>query len=120
MVVTCVSSASLDFTGQVLLISPESVPFRIGYPPLWHHHSLKPLKRTGIKVSQATIVRSALILTPRANSTDGLKVIERFFDLPLDYSQPEGEKIRVFARNLIPKDKAKTDEDEAKLPYCAD
>ncbi|KAF8589754.1 alpha/beta-hydrolase [Ramaria rubella] len=50
-------------------------------------------------------------------NTDGLKVIERFFHLPLDYSKPEGEKIRVFARNLIPKDKAKKDEDEEKLPY---
>jgi pimeloyl-ACP methyl ester carboxylesterase len=46
-----------------------------------------------------------------------IKVIERFFDLPLDYAQPEGQKIRVFARNLIPKDKAKTPEDEANLPY---
>ena len=47
-----------------------------------------------------------------------IKVIERFFDLPLDYAEPDGQKIRVFARNLIPKDKAKTLEEEAKLPYC--
>jgi hypothetical protein len=47
-----------------------------------------------------------------------IKVVERFFDLPLDYAEPDGQKIRVFARNLIPKDKAKTPEDEAKLPYC--
>ncbi|KAJ6577609.1 alpha/beta-hydrolase [Mycena capillaripes] len=48
---------------------------------------------------------------------DGIKVIERFFDLPLDYADPSGEKIRVFARNLIPKSKAKTVEEEEKLPY---
>ncbi|KAJ6499243.1 alpha/beta-hydrolase [Mycena sanguinolenta] len=48
---------------------------------------------------------------------DGIKVIERFFNLPLDYANPTGEKIRVFARHLIPKNKAKTEEEEAKLPY---
>lgn len=48
---------------------------------------------------------------------DGLKVIERFFNLPLDYSNENGEKIRVFARHIIPKSEAKTLEDEAKLPY---
>ncbi|KAJ7072746.1 alpha/beta-hydrolase [Mycena amicta] len=48
---------------------------------------------------------------------DGIKVVERFFDLPLDYSNPSGEKIRVFARNLIPKSRAKSVEDEEKLPY---
>jgi hypothetical protein len=47
-----------------------------------------------------------------------IKVIERFFDLPLDYAEPSGKKIRVFARNLIPQDKAKTPEKEVKLPYC--
>jgi len=48
---------------------------------------------------------------------DGLKVIERFFNVPLDYAKPEGNKIRVFARHIIPKDKAKTLEEEAKLPF---
>ncbi|PBK73997.1 alpha/beta-hydrolase [Armillaria solidipes] len=48
---------------------------------------------------------------------EGIKVIERFFDLPLDYSNPEGKKIRVFARNLIPKSKAKTAKEEEELPY---
>ncbi|PBK86960.1 alpha/beta-hydrolase [Armillaria gallica] len=48
---------------------------------------------------------------------EGIKVIERFFDLPLDYSNPQGEKIRVFARNLIPKSKAKTAKEEEELPY---
>ncbi|KAK0212372.1 alpha/beta-hydrolase [Desarmillaria ectypa] len=48
---------------------------------------------------------------------EGIKVIERFFDLPLDYSNPDGEKIRVFARNLIPKSKAKTAKEEEELPY---
>ena len=44
-------------------------------------------------------------------NTDNIKVVERFFELPLDYAKPEGQKICVFARNLIPKDKAKTSED---------
>ncbi|KAJ7647771.1 alpha/beta-hydrolase [Roridomyces roridus] len=48
---------------------------------------------------------------------DGIKVVERFFTVPLDYAKPDGEKIRIFARNLIPKIKAKTLEDEEKLPY---
>ncbi|KAH8119584.1 alpha/beta-hydrolase [Phellopilus nigrolimitatus] len=48
---------------------------------------------------------------------DGIKVIERFFSLPLDYSKPEGDKIRVFARNLVPLRKAATPEKEADLPY---
>ncbi|KAI5900467.1 alpha/beta-hydrolase [Schizophyllum commune H4-8] len=49
--------------------------------------------------------------------TDGLKVIERFFTLPLDYGNPEGLKIRVFARNLFSIDQAKTPEEQAALPY---
>ncbi|KAK7036485.1 hypothetical protein VNI00_011682 [Paramarasmius palmivorus] len=48
---------------------------------------------------------------------EGIKVVERFFEVPLDHENPSGEKIRVFARNLIPKSKAKTKEDEGKLPY---
>jgi hypothetical protein len=48
---------------------------------------------------------------------DGLRVIERFFTVPLDYAKPEGDKIRIFARHIIPKDKAKTPEAEAKLPF---
>ncbi|EPQ56337.1 alpha/beta-hydrolase [Gloeophyllum trabeum ATCC 11539] len=48
---------------------------------------------------------------------EGIKIVERFFELPLDYAQPDGKKIQVFARNYIPKSKAKTAEDEAKLPY---
>ena len=51
--------------------------------------------------------------------SEGLKVIERFFEVPLDHSNPSGDKIRVFARNLVPRTKAKTKEEEEKLPYCA-
>ncbi|KAJ7605959.1 alpha/beta-hydrolase [Mycena polygramma] len=46
-----------------------------------------------------------------------IEVVERFFDLPLDYSKPDGQKIRLFARNLVPTAKAKTVEDQEKLPY---
>ncbi|KAJ7188803.1 alpha/beta-hydrolase [Mycena filopes] len=48
---------------------------------------------------------------------DGVKVVERFFHLPLNYANPTGEKIRVFARHLIPTSKAKTAEEQEKLPY---
>ncbi|KAL5484904.1 hypothetical protein ACEPAI_7546 [Sanghuangporus weigelae] len=48
---------------------------------------------------------------------DGIKVIERFFDVPLDYSKPDGDKIRVFARNMIPLKKLKSAEEECDLPY---
>ncbi|THV06178.1 alpha/beta-hydrolase [Dendrothele bispora CBS 962.96] len=48
---------------------------------------------------------------------EDIKVIERFFDLPLDHANPEGDKIRVFARNLIPRKKAKTEKKENELPY---
>ncbi|KAF5355455.1 hypothetical protein D9758_006295 [Tetrapyrgos nigripes] len=48
---------------------------------------------------------------------EDIKVIERFFDLPLDHANPSGEKIRVFARNLIPRKKAKSQREEEELPY---
>ncbi|KAH6910279.1 alpha/beta-hydrolase [Coprinopsis sp. MPI-PUGE-AT-0042] len=48
----------------------------------------------------------------------GLKIVEHFFDLPLDYADPDGQKIRVFARQSIPTEKAETPEEEAKLPFC--
>ncbi|KAG6868493.1 hypothetical protein C0993_002031 [Termitomyces sp. T159_Od127] len=50
--------------------------------------------------------------------TGSTKIIERFFELPLDYGDPDGQKIQVFARSMIPLDKAKTPEQEANLPYC--
>jgi len=51
------------------------------------------------------------------SNKEQIKVVERYFDLPLDYTNPSGEKIRVFARNLIPKNKAKTEKEEKALPY---
>jgi len=51
--------------------------------------------------------------------TEGLRVIERFFRVPLDYSDPSGEKITVFARQTIPINKAKTSEEQEKLPISA-
>ncbi|KAF6746774.1 alpha/beta-hydrolase [Ephemerocybe angulata] len=50
------------------------------------------------------------------NIKGGLKVIERYFDLPLDYSKPEGTKIKIFARQVIPTDKAKTLNKQSDLP----
>ncbi|TRM58589.1 Alpha/Beta hydrolase protein [Schizophyllum amplum] len=49
--------------------------------------------------------------------SDGVKVVERYFTLPLDYACPEGPKIRVFARNMMSAEKAKTAEEQAELPY---
>ncbi|KAH7929089.1 hypothetical protein BV22DRAFT_1102664 [Leucogyrophana mollusca] len=48
-----------------------------------------------------------------------IKVIERFFSVPLDYATPNGEKIRVFVRNLVPLDEVKESpgHGEADLPY---
>ncbi|KAF8166850.1 alpha/beta-hydrolase [Pholiota molesta] len=46
-----------------------------------------------------------------------VRVVERFFNLPLDYKEPLGPTIRVFVRNLIPLDKAKTEVEQSKLPY---
>jgi hypothetical protein len=46
-------------------------------------------------------------------------VVERFFQVPLDYSNPSGEKIVIFARQSIPISKAKTKADEEKLPFGA-
>jgi len=43
-------------------------------------------------------------------------VIERFFRVPLDYSNPSGEKIMVFTRQTIPISKARTSEEQEKLP----
>jgi hypothetical protein len=48
---------------------------------------------------------------------EGLKVVERFFQVPLDYSNPLKEEIVIFARQTIPLAKAKTKEDEDKLPF---
>lgn len=46
--------------------------------------------------------------------------MEHFFNLPLDWSDPDGStKIEVFMRQCIPTDKAKSPEDQAKLPISA-
>ncbi|KAK7057658.1 Alpha/beta-hydrolase, partial [Favolaschia claudopus] len=77
-------------------------------------------------LSESTNAATTRTLTSMAEKTqdpesyttkDGVKVIERFFSVPLDYGNPTGEKIRVFARHLIPKSKAKTVEEEEGLPY---
>jgi len=65
---------------------------------------------TALKPSNSEVLESYV-------NKDGIKVVERFFNLPLDYANPSGDKIRVFVRHLIPKSKAKTQEEEEKLPY---
>ncbi|KIJ20795.1 prolyl aminopeptidase [Paxillus involutus ATCC 200175] len=46
-----------------------------------------------------------------------IKVIDRFFEVPLNYSKPEGEHIRIFVRNLVPLDEVKGGKNEGNLPY---
>ncbi|KDQ18571.1 hypothetical protein BOTBODRAFT_28963 [Botryobasidium botryosum FD-172 SS1] len=59
----------------------------------------------------------SLVSTETYSIKDDIKVVDQFFKLPLDYSQPDGEKIQVFARTLVPGAKAKTEEEEENLPY---
>ncbi|KAJ7048675.1 alpha/beta-hydrolase [Mycena amicta] len=56
--------------------------------------------------------------TPESYTLAGsVKVVERFFTLPLDYTKPSGTTLRIFARNLIPTQKARTDEEQSQLPF---
>ncbi|KAJ4471627.1 alpha/beta-hydrolase [Lentinula aciculospora] len=75
---------------------------------------IRPLN-TSISSIKSTLL-SSMDLETYINK-EQVKVVEHFFDLPLDYNHPFGEKIRVFARNLIPKNKAKTEKEENDLPY---
>lgn len=43
-----------------------------------------------------------------------IKVIDRFFSVPVDYAKPDGPHIRIFVRNLIPLGEANAESD---LPY---
>jgi pimeloyl-ACP methyl ester carboxylesterase len=49
---------------------------------------------------------------PVEHSIPGLRLVDRWFDLPLDYAEPNGATIRVFAREAIAAGKAGLD-----LPY---
>jgi hypothetical protein len=77
----------------------------------------RDLETYSIKGAGFLFLQRTVIFTRSPTLLDGLKVIERFFTVPLDHAKPEGDKIRIFARHIIPKDKAKTPEDEAKLPF---
>lgn len=49
-----------------------------------------------------------------------IKVIDRFFSVPVDYAKSDGPHIRIFVRNLIPLGEGKgsgTDDAESDLPY---
>ncbi|KAF8250695.1 proline iminopeptidase [Wilcoxina mikolae CBS 423.85] len=48
----------------------------------------------------------------------GLKIIDRWFKVPLDYSHPEGELIRIFARSAVPNKNNDDGEAGGKLPIC--
>ncbi|KAF9218570.1 alpha/beta-hydrolase [Gyrodon lividus] len=47
----------------------------------------------------------------------GIRVVERFFNVPLDYGNPQGKHIRIYARNLVPLEKTKEPPEQSKLPY---
>lgn len=81
--------------------------------------SKKPGLETYIlKGTDVVEVGDSIPLTVFMRTSDGLKVVEHFFDLPLDYSNPQDQTIRVFARVTFPSEKAKTEEEEDNLPYC--
>lgn len=77
-------------------------------------HIASKVGRCALNLYPAYIRALISILT---NWIDDLRVTERFFTVPLDYGNTDGAKIRVFARHVVPKAKAKTPEDEAKLPF---
>ncbi|KAJ7756044.1 alpha/beta-hydrolase [Mycena maculata] len=77
-------------------------------------HSVWGLKVKSAKVASYPVSNNRKGMYPPGST----KVLERFFNLPLDYADPNGKKIRIFARNLIPTHKAKTQEEQDKLPYC--
>ncbi|KAF7312839.1 Proline iminopeptidase [Mycena kentingensis (nom. inval.)] len=57
-------------------------------------------------------------MTPESYILSGsIQVVEHFFTVPLDYSEPEGKKLRIFARHLVPLQKARTAEEQSKLPF---
>lgn len=45
-------------------------------------------------------------------------MVERWFKVPLDYAQPAGESIRVFARSALPNKNHDDGEAGARLPIC--
>ncbi|KAI5813589.1 Alpha/Beta hydrolase protein [Pyronema omphalodes] len=48
----------------------------------------------------------------------GLKVVDRWYKVPLDYSRPDGETIQIFARNAIPNKKHDDGASGETLPVC--
>jgi pimeloyl-ACP methyl ester carboxylesterase len=74
------------------------------------YHSAIPSLSTSINVEAMPQWESYML-------KGDIKVVERFFNVPLNYNEPQGPTIRVFVRHLIPADKAKTEEEQSKLPY---
>lgn len=50
-------------------------------------------------------------------ATGGYKIVDRWFNVPLDYSSPTSETIVVFARSAIPNKSNDDGESGAKMPY---
>lgn len=89
----------------------------------WRLNSIQAVKKR-IQSKVIDLYLTRLLTTPLNGSTfglltEGLRVIERFFRVPLDYSDPSGEKITVFARQTIPTSKARTSEEQEELPISA-
>ena len=45
-------------------------------------------------------------------------MVERWFKVPLDYAQPRGESIRIFARSALPNKSHDNGDAGAQLPIC--
>jgi len=89
----------------------------VTYFVAWFFKFLTAAAHMDINTKMTTIHRAPLENTAYAEPRQ-YQGYRTFFDLPPDYADPEGRNIRVFARNLVPTNIAKTPEDEAKLSYC--
>lgn len=49
----------------------------------------------------------------------GLKIVDRWFQVPLDYFNPTKGSIKIFARNAVPNKKNDNGTAGGKLPYCS-
>lgn len=49
----------------------------------------------------------------------GFKIVDRWFQVPLDYFNPVRGTIKIFARNAIPNKKDDNGTAGGKLPYCS-
>ncbi|KAL0631620.1 hypothetical protein Q9L58_009514 [Maublancomyces gigas] len=68
--------------------------------------------------SPATIPAATTVKTESYRVAGGYKIVDRWFNVPLDYSSPTSETIVVFARSAIPNKSNDDGESGAKMPYA--